>query len=142
MSTTTIDVATLKAWLEADQALLVDVREPAENTAKRIAGATLVPLGAVRAEAMPALGGRKLVVHCAKGGRGEVARARLQAQMPGAEIYNLGGGIEAWESAGQLVLKSTGGAYALDLRVQMAIGVLVLVEVLLGMVIGRGYHFW
>jgi rhodanese-related sulfurtransferase len=50
MTTTTgkglveIDATTLNAWLEAGEAVLVDVREPAEHAGEHIAGAQLLPL--------------------------------------------------------------------------------------------------
>ncbi len=53
MTIENIDPVTLKKWLEAEKAVLVDVREPSEYDAEHIEGATLVPLGRVRRAAAP-----------------------------------------------------------------------------------------
>jgi rhodanese-related sulfurtransferase len=100
MSAKTVDAVTLKRWLDMEEAVLVDVREPGEHAAESIQGAALVPLGSASASKIPTLNGKKLVIHCKKGGRGEKACAALQAQLPSAEIYNLEGGIESWAQAG------------------------------------------
>lgn len=44
---TEVDAATLKRWLEGEQALLIDVREPDEHARERIGGARNVPLARV-----------------------------------------------------------------------------------------------
>ncbi len=100
MGIKTVDAATVKRWLDSGDAVLVDVREPGEHASESIEGAVLIPLASVSASAMPPLKGRKLVIHCKKGGRGEKACAALQAQLPSTEIYNLEGGIESWAQAG------------------------------------------
>ena len=96
----TVKPATLRRWLDKEEAVLVDVREPDEHASESIEGAVLVPLASVSPRALPPLNGKKLVVHCKKGGRGEKACAALQAQLPGTGIYNLEGGIESWAQAG------------------------------------------
>jgi rhodanese-related sulfurtransferase len=78
----------------------VDVREPYEHESESIEGAVLVPLGSVSAKALPPLGGKKLVIHCKRGGRSEKACKALQAQLSGTDIYNLEGGIDNWAQAG------------------------------------------
>lgn len=39
-----IDATVLKAWVEKNEVVLVDVREPSEHAGERISGARLVPL--------------------------------------------------------------------------------------------------
>ena len=95
-----VDAATLKVWLDSGQACLVDVREPAEHAAERISGAASVPLGGICSAKLPEGAGKKLVIHCLKGGRGNAACEKLLAENPQLEIYNLEGGIEAWKSLG------------------------------------------
>jgi rhodanese-related sulfurtransferase len=96
-----IDPATLRKWQEADKAVIVDVREPAEYDAEHIEGAALVPLGRLRRAALPEHSGRKLVVMCRMGGRGQAACQRLRAEMSAHEtIYHLEGGLLAWKEAG------------------------------------------
>jgi len=96
-----IDAATLRKWQEADKAVIVDVREPTEYEAEHIEGAALVPLGRLRRAALPEHSGRKLVVMCRVGGRGQAACQRLRAEMsPQETIYHLEGGLVAWKGAG------------------------------------------
>jgi len=101
MTIENIDPATLRKWQEADKAVIVDVREPAEYDAEHIEGAALVPLGRLRRAALPDHSGRKLVVMCRVGGRGQAACQRLRAEMsPQETIYHLEGGLVAWKGAG------------------------------------------
>ena len=79
-------------------AILVDVREPAEYRAAHIPQARLMPLSEVDVDRLP--GGKKIVVHCAKGGRGHTACEKLLQQNSSLEIFNLAGGIEGWAAAG------------------------------------------
>ena len=60
----TVDAPTLKNWLDKGEALLVDVREPAEHAAESIPGATLLSLGNISKAALPETSGKKLVLHC------------------------------------------------------------------------------
>ncbi len=127
-----VNATTLKTWLDRGEAVLVDVREPAEHEAENIAGATLVPLAAVSKRALPPCDGKKLVVHCRKGGRAGSACEKLLAEDPSLEIYNLEGGISAWADAG-FAMESSGKAFLpLDRQVQLAIGIMLLAASLLG----------
>ncbi len=128
----TVDAKTLKNWLDNSQAVLIDVREPAEHSAESIKGAKLLPLGGIKKSALPDCAGKKLVIHCRKGGRGGSACEKLLAEDPELEIYNLEGGIEAWRSVG-LAVKSSGKAFLpLDRQVQLIIGISVLAGSVLG----------
>ncbi len=101
MTIETIAPATLKEWLDAGEAVLVDVREPSEYASEHVEGATLVPLGRIRRADVPQHSGRKLVIMCKMGGRGQAACQKLRAEMSAHEtIYNLEGGIQAWKKAG------------------------------------------
>lgn len=90
----------LKQWLEQNQAVLIDVREPAEYAEAAIEGAILMPLGALHAADLPPLGDKKLVIHCKAGGRSMQACQKLVAENPALSPYNLTGGILAWAQAG------------------------------------------
>jgi rhodanese-related sulfurtransferase len=132
MTLKTIDANTLKQWLEKREAVLVDVREPAEYAAENIQGATLLPLGSIRKSSLPDCLGKKLVIHCRKGGRGGSACEKLLAEDPNLDIYNLEGGIEAWRAAGLTVASSGKAFLPLDRQVQLAIGLLLITASLLG----------
>ena len=58
----------VRAWRDAGEILLVDVREPNEYAFERIHGALLYPLSTFDANALPREG-RRLVLHCAGGRR-------------------------------------------------------------------------
>lgn len=121
-----IDSLTLKKWLESGEAVLVDVREPAENQANKINGSHLLPLAQVSKKTLPKHDGKKLVIHCHSGKRSQSACMKLLADDPELEIYNLEGGIMAWNSSGNETSKS--GKFFLPLmqQVQLTIGLGIL----------------
>lgn len=139
MALKTIDAKTLKTWLDNNEAVLVDVREPAEHAAENITGATLLPLGSVSKSALPTCAGKKLVIHCRKGGRGGSACAKLLAEDPNLDIYNLEGGIEAWNAAGLTVASSGKFFLPLDRQVQLTIGLCVLTGSILGYLVSPAF---
>ncbi|MFI4984161.1 MAG: rhodanese-like domain-containing protein [Rickettsiales bacterium] len=128
----TIDAKTLKKWLDNDEAVLVDVREPAEHAAENISGATLLPLSGVSKSALPSTVGKKLVIHCLKGGRGNSACEKLLAEDPNLDLYNLEGGITAWKAAGLTVASSGKKFLPLDRQVQLTLGLLLITFSVLG----------
>jgi rhodanese-related sulfurtransferase len=128
----TIDHDTLKRWLANGEAVVLDVREPAEHTAEHIAGATLQPLGTLCCNRLPETQGKKLVVHCHSGKRSSAACQKLLAEDPELEIYNLEGGIAAWGAAGNPTRCSGKSFLPLDRQVQLTIGLLLLAGSLLG----------
>ncbi len=122
----TVDPDTLRQWLDRGEAVLVDVREPAEHRSQHIRPSRLVPLRTISAATLPDLQGKKLVIHCLKGGRGAAACERLLAENPSLDVYNLSGGLEAWVQA-SLALEAAGRPILpLDRQVQLIIGFLVL----------------
>ena len=100
MSVKSVTPATLKSWLDAGGATLVDVREPREYAAEHIEGSALVPLGSLHSDALPDQAGRKLVILCRVGMRGRAGCEKLSGELAGTDIYNLEGGILAWIKAG------------------------------------------
>ena len=100
----TLDPATLKRLLDAHAIVLVDVREPAEFLAERIAGALLFPLSTFDAAALPDDGTRRLVFQCGSGKRSlDAANRRLAGGA--ARAAHLGGGLAAWKAAGLPVVR-------------------------------------
>ncbi len=132
MAVQTVDANTLKTWLDKGEAVLVDVREPAEHLAESIPGFTLMPLGGISAQNLPGCVGKRLVLHCKAGKRGGMAGEKLAAERPDLEIYNLEGGITAWAQAGHAIKSSGGFFLPLDRQVQLTIGLGVLLGSLLG----------
>ncbi|HAF80128.1 MAG TPA: rhodanese-like domain-containing protein [Brevundimonas sp.] len=103
MTVATVDVETAAAWLQAGEAVLIDVREADEFAAARIDGAILAPLSAMPAawQALDLPADRKIVVMCLKGGRSHQVCAYVGPTGPeGQPLFNLTGGIQAWAAAG------------------------------------------
>jgi rhodanese-related sulfurtransferase len=93
-------VEDLHKWLQAGAAVLVDVREDSEWAQGHIAGAVHVPLATVTTDTIPAFHGKKLVMQCRSGGRSRTACGVMSKENPDIDIYNLEGGIMAWQQAG------------------------------------------
>jgi rhodanese-related sulfurtransferase len=92
----TITVEEVKTKQDAGEKFrLIDVREPAEHRACRIAGADLKPLGQIAQWMTDLNPAEEIVLHCHHGGRSERACAFL-AQQGFTNVKNLIGGIDAW----------------------------------------------
>jgi rhodanese-related sulfurtransferase len=99
-----ISVTDLAHALETQKdAILLDVREEDEYAEKHIAGAQHVPLSdlprAMQDVTLPQEG--KIYVHCLKGGRSAQAIEALSGNVfQGHNVYNVEGGLKAWEEEG------------------------------------------
>lgn len=100
----TVDVATAKTWLDRHEALIIDVREVDEYERVHLLDSQLIPLGNLDVASLPPLSGKKLIIHCQSGRRSEMACASLLHSKPELEVYNLQGGIIAWQQAGLVVV--------------------------------------
>ena len=81
----------------ADAFVLLDVRQPEEYEAEHLPGAKLIPLAELGAR-LPELDPEKpAIVYCAIGGRSRVA-SQVLAGKGFKEVFNLSGGIKAWNS--------------------------------------------
>ena len=76
-------------------ALLLDVREPAEYEAGALPGARLLPLGKIRGRLSELPRDRDIVVYCAVGIRGYIAERILRQR--GFRAWNLSGGYTTWK---------------------------------------------
>ena len=94
----------VKAALDARQILLIDVREPDEYVAEKIAGATNVPLSTFDPAALPDAGGKTVVLQCAGGKRSAMAVDRCRKAGQAIETH-LAGGLTAWKAAGLPTVK-------------------------------------
>lgn len=135
-----IDAKTLKQWLDRGEAVVIDVREPAEHEAEHIQGAGLLPLSMFDATQLPCLDGKKLVVHCRSGGRSSSACAKILAENPSFEIYNLEGGISAWNAAGFDVNTTARRILPLDRQVQLTLGLILLASNALGFLVSPYWY--
>ena len=95
--------------LRDGQIQLIDVRQPHEHEAGRIAGARLIELGSLSAEAHTIDRSRPVVFYCRSGGRSAMAtEAFVQA---GFDAHNMTGGMLEWDAAG-LPIEPDGGHVA------------------------------
>lgn len=88
-------------WLSNNEAILIDVRESIEHDEIHIAGAHLIPSGTITINKLPIdINNKKIIVHCMHGKRSSMVCEKLLSRDPNLDIYNLDGGIVAWENAG------------------------------------------
>lgn len=90
-----------------NNALLLDIRENNEFKDGRIGGATHIPLGALegRLKELEKFKNRPIIAYCRTGQRS--ARACAVLRKHGFEnVYNLGGGLVAWQNASLPVNKN------------------------------------
>ncbi|AFZ66849.1 rhodanese-like domain-containing protein [Deinococcus peraridilitoris] len=112
-----LSVDQVAAELDSGEAVLIDVREPGEQVQSGvIPGAVSAPRGMLEFFADPASPyhraefdpKRRIIVHCAAGGRSALAADTLQ-QMGYTNVAHLEGGIKAWSEAGRPVVKDEAG---------------------------------
>jgi rhodanese-related sulfurtransferase len=89
----------VRAGLETWNIVLIDVREPAEFAAEKIAGALNVPLSTFDPAALPDVGGKTIVLQCAGGKRSAMAVDQCRKAGQAIETH-LAGGLAAWKAAG------------------------------------------
>ena len=95
--------------LRGEGAQLVDVREPYEHEAGRIAGSLHIELQRLAGEAATLDRDRPILFYCRSGSRSAMAAEAFAAS--GYDARNLDGGLEAWVEAG-LPLEPDGGRVA------------------------------
>ena len=77
---------------------LIDVRQPHENQAGRIAGSRLIELGQLPAQADSIERGQPVVFYCRSGARSAMATQAFR--QAGYDAHNMTGGLLDWQSAG------------------------------------------
>ncbi|MEK9670906.1 MAG: rhodanese-like domain-containing protein [Rhodospirillaceae bacterium] len=94
------DAGQVKAWVDAGEAVIIDVREAPELIQARVPGAVHIPMLAFDPTPLDQQDGKKLIFMCAMGMRSmQVGTYLIQNDMI-EEGYNLAGGIKAWAMAG------------------------------------------
>lgn len=101
-------VSTLQAthMINREDAVVIDVRDAAEYAKGHILGARSAPLAELERK-LPALAkftARPVIVHCESGNRSTNAIGVLRRN-GFAKVYNLAGGLAAWQQAGLPVEK-------------------------------------
>lgn len=95
--------------LREGEAQLVDVREPYEHEAGRIAGSRHIELQELPSEAASLDSEQPILFYCRSGSRSALAADAFAAA--GFDARNLDGGLEAWVEAG-LPIEPDGGRVA------------------------------
>lgn len=101
-----VDPIGAMALVDESGAILLDVREDDEWTAGHAPGAVHVRLGDLDARAFDTT--VPVVAVCRSGGRSGSAATKLAAE--GVTVYNLAGGIKAWQETGRPVIRDDGAA--------------------------------
>jgi rhodanese-related sulfurtransferase len=96
----TLSPEELAARLAKGNVRLIDVRTDAEVAEGMIPGAEHIPLDQFDPASLDPSDGREVVLYCRSGRRSAIAGEKLAAAT-GQPVEHLGGGILAWEAAGQ-----------------------------------------
>lgn len=139
MTVQTIAPTDLTRWLTAGEAVVVDVREPAEFAGGHVPGAVSLPMSSLGTATLPAHGGMKLVLVCATGRRSGMSCAQVAARAEGP-VYSLEGGLSAWRAAGGPVEGTGRQVLPLDRQVLIGAGSVVLTGVALGSLVHPGFY--
>jgi rhodanese-related sulfurtransferase len=91
--------ADLAECLNANEVLIVDVREPHEFAAARIEGAINLPLSTLNETPLPDAGDKTIVLSCAGGVR-SVTAYEICTNRGESVDRHLAGGLRAWAAAG------------------------------------------
>ena len=118
--------------------LLVDVREPEEYESEHIPGAKLLPLSELEGRLDELPEDRELIFYCRSGSRSKVGAVFARdSGLIGTAIYNLVGGISAWEGKTLVgfprfeAIKETGDiSKTLEQAINMEKGTFLLYEVM------------
>lgn len=97
----------LNTWLQEDSAVLIDVRESQEYQKSAIESAHHMPLSEVSARNIQELLllQKKVVLYCRSGKRSMFACEKLQSENLACDLWNLVGGILAWQIAELPIIK-------------------------------------
>ncbi|WP_232280220.1 rhodanese-like domain-containing protein [Roseiflexus castenholzii] len=99
-----VDVATVRAIMERDDVVLLDVREPEEYAAGHIPGVRLMPMGTVPVRLNEIPTDKTVIVTCRSGNRsGQITDFLRRNGF--TNVHNMQGGILAWQRAGYPVEK-------------------------------------
>ena len=123
--------------LSSGEAILIDVREPDEFAENHIAYAASVPLSSLDSifQNMHIPESRKIIFQCFKGARGEKACVLMKGKGQCLnEVYNIEGGISAWEQAGlPVIAKAKKAAISIFRQVQIIVGGLIALLIIIGL---------
>ncbi|MCC0177227.1 rhodanese-like domain-containing protein [Waterburya agarophytonicola K14] len=126
-----INAVTLKKWLQRQETLLIDVREPGEFAAEHIAEAKLMSLSQFDPTVIPQDNNRKIVLQCQSGTRSAQA-AQKMFETGFNEVFHLRGGLPTWKAAGYPTVVNKNAPISMFRQVQIVAGSLVFLGTVLG----------
>ncbi len=135
-----VDAKTLKEWLDRNDVLLVDVREPAEHAGEKIPGSILVSLSKFDPARIPSDRNKKLVLYCRSGNRSNQAAQKLFAA-GFTDVTHLSCGIGDWKEHGLPTEVNKNAPISLMRQVQIVAGTLVFTGTLLGAFVSPAFLF-
>jgi rhodanese-related sulfurtransferase len=118
------------------EALLLDVRTPAEFEEAHIEGSILLPLGDLNPEEVKRLatGKSACVLVCRSGNRARQAAEKLKTiGLP--SLHLLAGGVLAWDAAGLPLDRGASKVISLERQVRIAAGAIVVLGVVLAQLV-------
>lgn len=98
-----VSLEELKQGLASGSIILVDIREANEYEAGHIPGALFHPLSGFDPAALPKETGKRVVLSCRSGRRTLMALEQAQNAGRGDITAHFGGGMLAWDAAGEPV---------------------------------------
>lgn len=122
----TVNSKLLNQWLESNEAILIDVRDPYEFKEQRIAGSKNIPLGELKSEDLTsmALQNKKLVIHCKSGKRSMAACEKIAGFDANVDLWTLDGGITSWSEQGFATIKDS-TILPIERQMQIAMGTII-----------------
>ena len=100
-----VDAKGLKDIKTEQEVQIIDVREPAEYNDGHIENSTNIPLSCILSEIDQFDSNKKTIMVCRAGVRSRLACEKLIAEGYNLDLFNLEGGIIAWENAGYKIKK-------------------------------------
>lgn len=132
--------ALLRSGSKDPEADYINVCTTAEYREKHIDGVRSVPLDELTHHKDEFAGKKRIYVHCRSGKRAEKAIGLLQEMGIDAELFNVQGGLLAWEEAG-FPTRASGTTLPLMRQVMLAAGSLILLGIVLHFVLHPSWIF-
>jgi rhodanese-related sulfurtransferase len=101
-----IDVHALTARMQAGGVVVIDVREDEEWEEMHVPGIPLLPMSEFELDAVPERAGKPLFILCRSGVRSLAVARRLVHRLGQTDVYNVTGGILAWQAAGYPIVSA------------------------------------
>ncbi len=95
-----VDAKGLKDMQSGRQVQIIDVREPTEYNSGHIENSTNIPLSCLLNEIDQFDFSKEMIMVCRAGVRSRLACEQLIAEGYNFDLFNLEGGVIAWENAG------------------------------------------